>query len=53
VQTGESAAWNLLAGGETAMPYGLLMMPVHLPEKPLAQAFDEDIDLASKRGGGV
>jgi alkanesulfonate monooxygenase SsuD/methylene tetrahydromethanopterin reductase-like flavin-dependent oxidoreductase (luciferase family) len=24
---------------------GLFMMPMHLPEKPLAQAFDEDIDL--------
>jgi hypothetical protein len=52
-QTGEHPAWNLLAGGETAMQYGLLMMPVHPPEKPLAQAFDEDIDLPSKRGGGV
>ena len=27
------------------MQYGLFMMPMHLPEKPLAQAFDEDIDL--------
>jgi alkanesulfonate monooxygenase SsuD/methylene tetrahydromethanopterin reductase-like flavin-dependent oxidoreductase (luciferase family) len=27
------------------MQYGLFMMPMHLPEKPLAQALDEDIDL--------
>ena len=27
------------------MQCGLFMMPMHLPEKPLAQAFDEDIDL--------
>jgi alkanesulfonate monooxygenase SsuD/methylene tetrahydromethanopterin reductase-like flavin-dependent oxidoreductase (luciferase family) len=27
------------------MQYGLFMMPMHLPEKPLAQAVDEDIDL--------
>jgi alkanesulfonate monooxygenase SsuD/methylene tetrahydromethanopterin reductase-like flavin-dependent oxidoreductase (luciferase family) len=27
------------------MQYGLFMMPMHLPEKPLAQAFEEDIDL--------
>lgn len=27
------------------MQYGLFMMPMHLPEKSLAQAFDEDIDL--------
>jgi alkanesulfonate monooxygenase SsuD/methylene tetrahydromethanopterin reductase-like flavin-dependent oxidoreductase (luciferase family) len=27
------------------MQYGLFMMPMHLPEKPLAQAFDEDLDL--------
>lgn len=27
------------------MQYGLFMMPMHLPEKPLAQAFDEDIDV--------
>jgi hypothetical protein len=25
------------------MQYGLFMMPMHLPEKPLAQAYDEDI----------
>jgi hypothetical protein len=27
------------------MQYGLFMAPMPLPEKPLAQAFDEDIDL--------
>jgi hypothetical protein len=27
------------------MRYGLFMMPMHLPKIPLAQAFDEDIDL--------
>ncbi|MBI3328016.1 MAG: LLM class flavin-dependent oxidoreductase [Nitrospinae bacterium] len=27
------------------MKYGLFMMPMHLPEKPPAQAFEEDIDL--------
>ena len=26
------------------MQYGLFMMPMHLPEKPLAQAIDEDIE---------
>ena len=31
------------------MQYGLLMMPMHLPEKSLAQAFDEDIDLLIAR----
>jgi alkanesulfonate monooxygenase SsuD/methylene tetrahydromethanopterin reductase-like flavin-dependent oxidoreductase (luciferase family) len=27
------------------MQYGLSMMPMHLPEKPLRQAVEEDIDL--------
>ena len=27
------------------MQYGLFMIPMHPPEKPLAQAFDEDIDV--------
>jgi alkanesulfonate monooxygenase SsuD/methylene tetrahydromethanopterin reductase-like flavin-dependent oxidoreductase (luciferase family) len=38
-------AGNLLIKGEITMQYGLFMMPMHLPEKPLAQAFDEDIDV--------
>jgi alkanesulfonate monooxygenase SsuD/methylene tetrahydromethanopterin reductase-like flavin-dependent oxidoreductase (luciferase family) len=27
------------------MQYGLFMMPMHLPEKPVAQTVDEDIEL--------
>jgi alkanesulfonate monooxygenase SsuD/methylene tetrahydromethanopterin reductase-like flavin-dependent oxidoreductase (luciferase family) len=27
------------------MKYGLFMMPMHLPENPLVQAVEEDIDL--------
>jgi alkanesulfonate monooxygenase SsuD/methylene tetrahydromethanopterin reductase-like flavin-dependent oxidoreductase (luciferase family) len=38
-------AGNLLIKGEITMQYGLFMMPMHLPGKPLAQAFDEDIDV--------
>ena len=30
------------------MQYGLFMMPMHLPEKSPAQAFDEDIDLLTR-----
>jgi hypothetical protein len=38
-------AGNLLTKGEITMQYGLFMIPMHPPEKPLAQAFDEDIDV--------
>ena len=29
-----------------ALGYGMFLMPVHHPEKPLAQCYDEDLELA-------
>ena len=42
---------NPLIQGEITLQYGLFMMPMHLPEEPLAQASDEDIDLLIRFGG--
>ncbi len=32
----------------TALNYGMFVMPIHDPRKPLAQCFDEDLELAVK-----
>ena len=32
----------------TALNYGMFVMPIHDPRKPLAQCFDEDLELAAK-----
>ena len=32
----------------TALTYGMFVMPIHDPRKPLAQCFDEDLELAVK-----